>query len=324
MKQIVFPLLLLALLGGCSTPLSKILIGDQLAAGDYQIDSEFRFQWRNRTAHLHVPPGLDSHGSYPLVIILHGAFSTGKQTAIETGFNEMADQDNFLVAYPEGIGLFRWLQHWNAGHCCGKAADDKIDDVGFVMSVVDKLARELPVDSSRIYLAGMSNGGMLTYRILAEKPGRFAAAAVVAGVLGSRPSDAPERKPQAPHHGTPLIIFHGDADQHIPPAGGVSPLARGDRIYNSLDDAIEFWRRANECSENIDEQSFLNGNIQRQVWDGCRHDLEVWQLADWGHQWPGHHFTSRLPTDSPLYGFDSSAEVWKFFRRHTRTMGNHQ
>lgn len=320
MKTTGLSLIFLFLLVGCTTPLPKIHSDGHLIAGDFHISSEISFQWRQRTTFLHIPPGLNSSDSHPLVIVLHGAFSTGEKTALETGFNDLADQEHFLVAYPEGIGLFGWLQHWNAGHCCGKAADDKIDDIGFVMSVVDKLSRELPVDPSRIYLAGMSNGGMLAYRILAEQPERFAAAAVVAGAISSRLPDVPEQKLPNTFQGTPLVIFHGDADQHIPPAGGTSPLGRGERSYSSLKDATEFWQRANGCSGENDERTLREGGL-RQVRVSCRQDLEIWQLADWGHQWPGQHFTMRLSTDNPLYGFNATAEIWQFFRRQVQPTG---
>ena len=79
-----------------------------------------------------------------------------------------------------------FIQHWNAGHCCGKAADEAEDDVGFVELVVKDAARRVQVDAARVYVTGFSNGGMLVYRAMAERTGLFAAAAPLAATHGGR------------------------------------------------------------------------------------------------------------------------------------------
>ena len=86
-----------------------------------------------------------------------------------SGFSALADREKFLVLYPDGMGLFGYLQHWNAGHCCGKAAKDKVDDVGFIAAAIEDVCDHLRVDRSRIYMLGFSNGGMMAYRFAAEK-----------------------------------------------------------------------------------------------------------------------------------------------------------
>ena len=78
-----------------------------------------------------IPSGYDGLNRLPLVVVIHGAFDTAKGMEKFSGFSHLANRENFVVLYPEGIGILGYLQHWNAGHCCGKAADDQIDDVGY-------------------------------------------------------------------------------------------------------------------------------------------------------------------------------------------------
>jgi len=106
----------------------------------------------------------------------------------ETGLSDLADREGFLVVYPNGITLFGWFQHWNAGHCCGRAMKDQVDDVGFISTVIEEVRRDFRVDPSRIYMVGYSNGGMLAYLFAAQEPETLAAVAVIGATIGSSPS----------------------------------------------------------------------------------------------------------------------------------------
>jgi poly(3-hydroxybutyrate) depolymerase len=97
-----------------------------------------------------------------------------------SGWSRLADREGFIV-YPEGIGILGFLQHWNAGHCCGKAVEDNWNDVAFIEAAIDGTCRQYAVDKRRIYMIGFSNGGMMTYRFAAERSSLLAAAASVSG-----------------------------------------------------------------------------------------------------------------------------------------------
>ena len=80
--------------------------------------------------------------------------------------HELADREGFVVVYPQGIGLLGMFRHWNSGHCCGKARKTGIDDVAFVLSVVDDVASKLRIDRTRLYVTGFSNvNGAVDVRI---------------------------------------------------------------------------------------------------------------------------------------------------------------
>lgn len=255
------------------------------------------------------------------MVVLHGAFSAGRQTEIETGFSDLADRERFLVAYPEGIGLFGFLRHWNAGHCCAKAADDRVDDVGFLAEVIATTRRKVSVDSERIYMAGMSNGGMLAYRFAAERSGELAAAAVVSGAIGSSVVAGGERwRTPKPERALPVIVFHGLADDAIPVGGGSGPGREG-RSFLSVDDAVGFWRAADGCEGAPVEELSRGGNVRRTTWNVCRDGsaVESWLLARWGHRWPSPYFTGKPDVDEALRGFDATKRIWEFFKRFRRT-----
>ena len=130
--------------------------------GNWRVETGLLKNGAQRSYLLHVPTGYQAGRDYPLVVVLHGAFSTAKEMEDWTGWSALADREGFIVAYPEGgWGILGFLQHWNAGHCCGKAADEGEDDVGFVALVVEDAARRVKVDAARVYVTGFSNGGML-------------------------------------------------------------------------------------------------------------------------------------------------------------------
>jgi len=102
----------------------------------YKNKVDMRVRGSRRSYLIHVPPAHNSQQPLPLVVVIHGAFETAKDMEKRTGFSDLADQEGFVAVYPNGFGLFGLLQHWNAGHCCGKAAADDIDDVGFLKQAI--------------------------------------------------------------------------------------------------------------------------------------------------------------------------------------------
>jgi len=317
--KLLFSIPVLILLTGCLAPLPGIL---EPPSGTYRVSTSMTYNKTNRLFLLHVPPDYHSNTPLPLVVVVHGAFSTGRQTESETGFSTLADSERFLVAYPEGIGIFGLFQHWNAGHCCGKAADEQIDDVAFIAEVINTVRRKLSVDPTRIYMAGMSNGGMLTYRFAAERTGDLAAAAVVSGAIGSTVGNEVQAwSIQQPARALPIIIFHGLDDDNVPAKGGISPRKKGNRTYLPVADAIDFWRKADGCKETPSATISNNFPVNHLTWDNCRDgsSIEYYLLSGWGHQWPAPFFTDRLDADHPLRGFDATRLIWTFFSKFRRS-----
>lgn len=117
----------------------------------------------------------------PLVIALHGGGGNGK--TMVPRWADKARAEGIVVAFPDGVGRDGRMATWNAGGCCGQAMATKSDDVGFIGALIDELVRSGVADPKRVYVTGMSNGGMLTHKVAIALSGKIAAAAVVAGAM---------------------------------------------------------------------------------------------------------------------------------------------
>jgi polyhydroxybutyrate depolymerase len=268
---------------------------------------------------LHIPEGYAVSRPCPLVVVLHGAFSTAGEMEKWSGWSRLADREEFIVIYPEGIGILGFLQHWNAGHCCGKAVEDNWNDVAFIEDAINETCRQYAVDKRRIYMIGFSNGGMMTYRFAAERSSLLAAAASVSGAINSRASqDQPEWHMPAPERPVPFLIMHGDSDKTVPYQGG-KPLDRAStREYRSVSDAAEFWITANKSTEGPVRKNAFGRLVTEESWTDSNNgkEVQVCQISNWGHQWPGGPFTRTLPEDHPLKDFDAAEIIWRFFHRY--------
>ena len=101
--------LVVALLAGCAT----VGAPERLTDGStYVIEMPGERDGYRRSYRLHVPEGYRETETVPLVVVVHGAFSTSAEFEQHTGFSELADREGFIVAYPDGIGILGFLQHW--------------------------------------------------------------------------------------------------------------------------------------------------------------------------------------------------------------------
>ncbi|MFH1981157.1 MAG: PHB depolymerase family esterase [Pseudomonadota bacterium] len=288
--------------------------GPVTASHTYRVAADFRTGAFDRFYNLYIPSGFTEGRPAPLLIVVHGAFDTADGMARFTRFSELADREGFFVIYPEGIGLFGYLQHWNAGHCCGKAAQEGIDDVGFVARAIADIRERFAV--SRVFMVGFSNGGMFVHRFAAERGVLLDGAAALAASIGSRVGDDPAPW-QLPPPAVPvaMVMIHGTADTDVPYDGGASDRGDGARVYRSVADSAAFWRRANGCSDRETSTSMREGALVETRWGDCRSGKPVVQvtLQDWEHIWPGPYFTAELAGTHPMKDFDAAALVWSFF-----------
>ena len=287
----------------------------------YEQEMDIKANGFNRSYLVHVPPGYDGKEPLPLVVVIHGAFDTAEGMETYSGFSKLSDGKNFLVLYPNGMGLFGYLQHWNAGHCCGKAAEDQIDDVGFIEAAIEDVCSRLLVDRQRMFVLGFSNGGMMAYRFAAEKTNLLAGAAFLAASMGGRPSEKePEWRIPNPQGPLPVMIMHGMADQDVPFEGGSSKRRGGPRTYWSVMDSVKFWVTHDKCLNKPTKQKLREGRVEATSWQGCSDHSEValYLIDGWGHDWPGRYFTAKLPESDPLHQFDAAEIIWSFFESHGR------
>lgn len=283
--------------------------------------TQIRYNGSPRSYRIHIPSGYQPQNAMPLVIVVHGAFSTAAQIEKQTGFSTLADRFGFVVSYPNGIGIFGLLQHWNAGHCCGKAAADGLDDIGFIDETIADASRFLNIDPTRIYMVGFSNGGMFTHRYGAERAATLAAIAPLAGPPGGRADpDQPEWRVPPPQVPLPVIIFHGIDDDKVPYAGGASGGDPDGRQYLSAHESAGFWAEQNACDVPPMKLKLREGQVEITSWTECSDSVavELYALQGWDHRWPGPYFTDPLEPQDPLHSFDAAEIIWRFFEKYKR------
>ena len=160
---------------------------------------------RPRSFSVLVPAGLPTPA--PLVLGLHGLHTTRESTDAQMQLLREAPVRRFIAVYPEGTDA-----SWNAGRCCGRAAATRVDDVRALERMVAAVSAAHPVDPTRTYAVGYSNGGMMAYKAACESPDLLAAIAVVAGAYVT----ASTCTPAVP---IPTLVVHGARDGVVPFGG---------------------------------------------------------------------------------------------------------
>jgi polyhydroxybutyrate depolymerase len=269
---------------------------------------------RERSYHVHVPPGHDGARPMPVVLAFHGATSNGRLMEVFCGLSDKADQEGFLAVYPNGTGNQPNVLTWNGGDCCGYAKNNQVDDVAFVHDMLADLAKVVAADPARIYAAGMSNGAQMVYRLAAEMADRIAAVAAVAGPMGLEAV-----RPARP---ISVLHFHGTDDRFAPYQGGVGERSVYGARFRSVEHTIRAWIHADECPPEPKVEFFP---------DKVGDDTVIWRkthgpgkagsevalvvVEGGGHTWPGR---PPLPAQLGKSTMNISANdwLWEFFLRH--------
>jgi len=246
-----------------------------------------------------------------LVLVFHGGGGNAENAMRMTDFNKLSDEKGFVVVYPNGTGkLADKLFTWNGGTCCGYAQQNNIDDVGFVRAIVGDVETILPIDAKRIYATGMSNGGIMSYRLACEASDLFAAIGPVSGTLNFSPCE-----PEGP---VSIIHFHGTADQHLPYNGGIGEKSLAGVGFASASDSIQFWAGYDNCAFEPQIQSF--SDIRLDIYTNCAKgtSVEFYTIIDGLHAWPGSDGPAWPGGDRPTGTISATRLIWDFFAAHPK------
>ncbi len=280
-------------LAGCSTGTVQTPDPDgldALPAGAYTLS--LSHDGRVRMYRLHVPPGGSPGGPRPVLLAFHGGGGNAAQFENSSRLQELAREEGFLLVFPDGTGPGS-LHTWNAGGCCGSAAGEGVDDVGFVDALLDHLALRVELDPARIYATGHSNGGMMSYRLAAELGDRVAAVAPVGGTM-----ILDHFQPVRP---VPILHIHSVDDPRALYEGGTGPAFPGTTVrvdHRPVQEALALWRAANGCPDTpstVETRSGAPGTRSAGHtatlvrWSPCASGVPVehWRLTGAGHPWPG-------------------------------------
>jgi polyhydroxybutyrate depolymerase len=236
-----------------------------------------------RSYRLHAPASSHTAERAPLVLVLHGATGNAGRVELRYHWDSLSDRDGFFVVYPQGV-----LDEWNA------ALDPRrADDVSFLTALIDHIVRTLPIDPRRVYVAGMSNGGAMTYRIGCALSDRIAAIAPVeAATPGCRPAQP-----------VSIVAVHGLADHQV--------------SFTSAQQSVSAWRAYDDCP--IDPRIQRTGPVTHSAWTPCAAGTaaELYAVAGSGHEWPGSS-PPLVGHDPPSPDLNATQVIWQFFKQHQR------
>lgn len=268
---------------------------------------------------VHFPPNFDTSTQRPLVLNLHGGSGNMMNAQGFSMLNPVSDENNFIVAWPQGYGIappgFSWADGRNTS-----ADQAGIDDVGFIDILIDTLTSRYNVDTSKIFICGFSNGGFMVQRIACELPNKFAAMASLGASM-----DTVLFQNCNPIKPVPFAFFNGTADPAMPYNGGpmqnplVTPVV-------PVDSAVLFWVSHNNCQTTAPTyyfpDSFVNDESTAELMEfhecDCDASVRFYKLINGGHTWPGVFVASQAEVlGNTNRDINASVELWDFFNSHT-------
>jgi polyhydroxybutyrate depolymerase len=259
-------------------------------------------------------PDLCLKQACPLVLVFHGGMGSGEQIEKHSGFTPLAEQEGFIVVYPNGLN-----KQWNDGR---KGQNDDVDDMAFIDQLLEDVKAKHKVDEKKIFSTGMSNGGFFSFRLACERSKIFAAIAPVAanhsvGVVDKCNPDQP----------VSVLNIVGTEDKAVPYKGGSISVLLGIRKRGqvlSSDESIKSWVKINSCKDSavisdVDEIKDDQTSVKIEKYtEQCKNKTQVVRMnvVGGGHTWPG-----RLPNHRGFFHksvtsmeIDATQEIWNFFK----------
>ena len=284
-----------------------LLLLTNLACAQTNIYDSIFVGGRWRTFLTHLPTGYNTSNNYPLVLAFHGGGLLGYQSIqYQSRLSQKSDTAGFIVVYPEGVKI-AGNRTWNAGGCCAPSTTKNIDDVGFVNSLLNNLFANRPIDTTRVYATGFSNGALLCYRLANQLTNRFAAIAPVAGNLMYYPWN--------PSRSIPIISFHSYQDQNVKYFGGVTVGSTG--TYFPPQDSTFNIISANYFCGILKDTLFHNTNQYDHFKYSnclCNSVIEQYVSYDGEHSWPGGLSSGTVTVSNK---FSATYLMWQFFQDYT-------
>jgi polyhydroxybutyrate depolymerase len=254
-----------------------------------------------RSYRLFIPSTYDQSLPEPLVLNFHGFGSNAASQEAYSGLGDLAEREGFLLVSPDGAGS---PPQW---HTFGRLLPGYVNDLSFVDYLLDHITATLCVDESRIYAAGLSNGGGMAQTLGCRMKDRIAAVGVVAA--------APFIETGCDDPGLmPVIAFHGTADEVVAFNGEGS---RFGLTFQPVRTTMQKWAVRNGCDASPVSERVAD-DVVREYYTGCDDGsaVELYVIEGGGHTWPG-------ALDRPGLGritrsISASELMWRFFEQHTR------
>jgi polyhydroxybutyrate depolymerase len=255
-----------------------------------------------------VPPSYDQAKPAPLLIVLHGYGGSGAIMERYVGVQGEADRRGFVTAFPDGTRDRDGNRFWNATDASCNFDRTDFEDAANLDGVITPIEAAVTIDPRRVFVAGHSNGGFMSYRMACTHADRIAAIVSLAGATLASSVDCKPIQPVA------VLQMHGTADETIAFAGGSIDGAR----YPGAEESVATWAGYDGCTAGptlTDERVDVDAGLQDAGkaaettvtrWTGCHPGgaAELWTIQGGGH----------VPSISSAFG----AAVLDFLEAHPK------
>ena len=267
----------------------------------------------------------------PLVFELHGGGVYIEDMTGESGHKtpyklwmELADNEKFIVVYPEGLNGAYNKPTWN--DCRGDCnVNSDADDVHFIAELINIIEAKYPVDQNRIYVSGTSNGGFMAQRLGIELNDKIAAIASVAAALPAVSDCNPPTNPIS------ILFMNGTDDNHMPYNGGTigDPPNPNHGTVLSTVETIDYWTNFNQTDTVPVIYTFPDldtndgGIVQKYTYTNGSNQTEVvlYKINGGGHSAPSirEQYSSIFEQyfNKQNHDIEMTTEVWNFFKTKT-------
>ena len=272
----------------------------------------------NRSFIVYQPASYSPEKKSPVIFLFHGGGATaGSMLNISNGddFKDISEKENVLLVAPEGID-----KSWNDGRQT-KSNEQQVDDIKFILHLLEYIKSAYSVDTARIYATGISNGGFMVSRLACEAGYKFAAVAAVAATMGE---DIPYHS-CTPGFTIPVMYIHGTEDPVVHFNGGQKTIG-AEGSYVSHQQVIDKWVSVNKCNPSpvvttVPNIARLDGTtITKEEYKGVNGaDVISYTIHGGGHTWPGgKQYLPRLVIGKVSRDMNGCEVIWNFFKLHTR------
>lgn len=256
----------------------------------------------------------------PLVLVLHGGGfgeTVAATVAGYTDFTKLALREGFVVVYPIGF-----KGNWNDGRGVDHIAAQKegVDDVKFLRRVVDDVAKSHPIDRTRIFATGISNGAFMSHRLATEASDLVAGVAPVVGSMSQAMYDK-----FSPPHPVSLFVIQGTHDPLVPFSGGTvgshGKHPRGHAVATDKAIARYLYHYGITAEPNVsmlpnhdpDDETVTEARVYPPGKGGVK--VQLYVVKNGGHTWPGkRQYLPEKLIGKTSKDFDGTKAIWEFFK----------
>lgn len=271
-----------------------------LLTGLSYAQSETRsFTWDGTTREYieYLPSSYTGDEPVPVVFALHG-LGDNMNNFSGTGMHLIADTANFISITPQALMAthmgYEIGTAWNSGASAqGIVPNQDVDDVGFLMAILDSLDTHYNIDTSQVFFFGFSMGGYMCNKMACEVGDRIDAIASVSGTMGNAYSPDPQDH-------TACLHFHGTADETVAYTGNNSGM--------DADSLVNFWvdHNGNDTAAVVYEYPDSENDgltFERYVYPNGTEQVAHIKVIDGAHEW------YYIPNND----IDYAQEIWTFF-----------